>query len=104
MKQELPQGVVYGGIGIVALAVVVFFAMQWFGGGPGNMSADDVKRAEMQAQAGNARLGQYIGSAPGTPGAAPAAPGGMTDGQGNLVGEAAARAAHGGGSAPSAGQ
>ncbi len=66
MKKQIPAGVFYG-IGAVAALLLVGALVMFFFGGIGNMSDEDVKRAEMQAQAGNERLKGYIGGTPGGP-------------------------------------
>jgi len=69
MKKELPQGVVIGIIAVAVLIAVGIIGSMFMNRGPGNMTQDEVKRAEMEAAAGNARMQGYIPA--GTPGAPP---------------------------------
>jgi hypothetical protein len=82
MKKEIPQGVFIGIAAVLGMGLLVALAMFFFGGGPGNMSSEEVQRAEMQAEAGNTRMQEYIGNAQGGP---------------PMSGEAAARQQHSGG-------
>ena len=93
MKKEIPQGAVFGIIGVLVVGIAVAGFM-YFRGGPGSMSSEDLKRAQMEAEVGNQRMQSYIGGTPGTPGA-PGSSGGAPGGPGG--GEAAARAKHAGG-------
>lgn len=72
MRQEVPKGVLIG-LGAVLGIGLIFFIVTQFASGP-KMSADDVKRAEMQAQAANQRMSGYIPQ--GVPGAPNSAGGG----------------------------
>lgn len=88
MKKELPQAAVFGIIGVLVAGLVVGGAMFFMGGGPGGMSSEDVKRAQMEAAVNNQRMQGYINGQSNGPSGAPAAPGGANSP------EAQARAQH----------
>lgn len=89
MKKELPQAAVFGILGVAVLGLVVGGFM-FFSGGPGGMTSEDIKRAQMEAEVGNQRMKGYIGG--------DSAPGGMSGAPGSANNpEAAARQKHAGG-------